>query len=79
MLKTLTEDNTMTTGIKRKTQLNMFYDAQRHNAIKYQTFLDMVSDPVDPLTKRDLRANIKRNPTTWKCFEHWLDGDKLAG
>ena len=61
----------------RTTQMQMFYAAQRNSAIKYQTFMDMVFDPVDPLTKRDLRANIKRNPTTWKCFEHWLHGDNL--
>jgi len=60
-----------------KTQLQMFYDAQRQNARKYKAFLAMAFDPTDPLTKRDLVANIKRNPTTWKCFEHWLEGDNL--
>jgi len=39
--------------------------------------LTMAFDPVEPLTKRELIANIQRNPATWKCFENWLDGDKL--
>jgi hypothetical protein len=38
----------------------------------------MAFDPIEPLTKRELVANIKRNPSTWKCFENWLEGDKLA-
>ena len=54
-----------------KTQLHMFYDA-------YHAFLAMAFDPIEPLTKRELVENIKRNPSTWKCFESWLEGDKLA-
>ena len=60
-----------------KTQLQMFYDSQQSNARKYHAFLMMALDPIEPLTKRDLVANIQRNPSTWKCFEGWLEGDKL--
>ena len=61
-----------------KTQLQMFYHAQQSNAQKYHTFLEMAFDPIAPLTKRELAKNIQRNPSTWKCFENWLDSDKLA-
>ena len=60
-----------------KTQLHMFYDASHHNARKYKAFLAMAFDPDEPLTKRELVENIKRNPSTWKCFESWLESDKL--
>jgi hypothetical protein len=55
----------------------MFYDASHHNARKYKAFLAMAFDPIEPLTKRELVENIKRNPATWKCFESWLESDKL--
>ena len=45
-----------------KTQLQMFYDASHHNARKYKAFLAMAFDPIEPLTKRELVENIKRNP-----------------
>ena len=60
-----------------KTQLQMFDDAQQSNARKYHAFLAMAFDPIEPLTKRELVENIKRNPSTWKCFEGWLEGNKL--
>ena len=59
-------------------QMQLFYDTQQQQAGKYRAFLAMAFDPVEPLTKRELIANIQRNPATWKCFESWLDGDKLA-
>ena len=61
-----------------KKQMQLFCDTQKHSAAKYHAFLAMAFDPVEPLTKRELVANIKRNPSTWKCFENWLEGDKLA-
>ena len=61
-----------------KTQMQLFYDTQKQNAAKYHAFLVMAFDPIEPLTKRELVENIKRNPSTWKCFENWLEGDKLA-
>ena len=56
----------------------MFYEAQRSTSRKYETFLEMAFDPIFPLTKRELIANIQRNPSNWGCFESWLEGDKLA-
>tara|TARA_B110000091_G_scaffold115112_1_gene124278 strand:+ start:1306 stop:1497 length:192 start_codon:yes stop_codon:yes gene_type:complete len=61
-----------------KKQMQLFCDTKKHSAGKYHAFLVMAFDPIEPLTKRELVANIKRNPSTWKCFENWLEGDKLA-
>jgi hypothetical protein len=61
-----------------KKQMQLFCDTQKHSAGKYHAFLVMAFDPIEPLTKRELVENIKRNPSTWKCFESWLEGDKLA-
>ena len=61
-----------------KKQMQLFCDTQKHSAGKYHAFLVMAFDPIEPLTKRELVENIKRNPSTWKCLESWLEGDKLA-
>jgi len=60
-----------------KTSMQFWLSAQKANAEKYHTFLEMVNDPINPITKRDLLKNIERNPKLWECFSGWLKDGKL--
>jgi len=56
-----------------KTQEQMYRQAQRTGAAINLTFMEMVSDPVSPLTKAELEQLIEKRPALWGRFSSWLD------
>jgi len=57
------------------TQTQMFYHAHKQSAGCDEVFLEMLKGP-NPITKAELKRNIKKRPALWKRYERWLD--KLA-
>jgi hypothetical protein len=55
-----------------KTQLQMCRDAERRLFERNQAFLDMVSDPVNPLTNSDLKRLIERNPERYGRYSGFI-------
>lgn len=55
-----------------KTQLQMCRDAERRLFERNQAFLDMVSDPVNPLTNSDLKRLIERNPERYGMYSGFI-------
>lgn len=54
-------------------QREMYYQAERRSAERDLTFLELVQHPTNPLTKRDLVANIERRPELWGRYTGWVD------
>ena len=55
-----------------KTQLRMCRDAERRLFERNQAFLDMINDPVNPLTNSDLKRLIERNPERYGTYSGFL-------
>jgi hypothetical protein len=55
-----------------KTQLQMYREAERKLADANEAFMDMVNDPVNPLTKHDLERLIARRPEKYARFSGFL-------
>lgn len=53
-----------------KSQLQLFYEAQRRIADGNEQFLDLVREG---LTKAELQRNIERRPELWERFSNWLE------
>lgn len=56
----------------RRSQLQMFYDEQRKIGEVNRHFMEMITDPDNPLTNKDLAALIERFPQWWGRFEGYL-------
>jgi hypothetical protein len=56
-----------------KTQLQMFYDAQRRAFDLNCAFIDMVQDKHNPLTRAELEKLIAKRPLVYGRFSNWLD------
>lgn len=54
---------------KRPSQSQMCYDAGDRVARMNETFLDLVKSG---MTRGELQACIKKRPSLWSRFEHWL-------
>ena len=54
------------------TQEELYWKAHRNIASGNIHFLEMIKHPTNPLTKRDLKALISKNPSTWKKFAGFL-------
>src|SRR5690606_27957442 len=55
------------------TQKQMFYAAQRANAERDKTFMDLVNCRENPMTREDLARNIERRPALWARYAGFLD------
>lgn len=55
------------------TQLEMWRDAERHAARLNEAFLELVSNPTNPMTRDDLARLIARRPHTYGRFSGFLD------
>lgn len=53
-----------------KTQIQIYLEAQRKIADTNNTFLQFVEEG---MTRNELENLIKRRPSLWGRFEHWLD------
>lgn len=55
---------------RQRTQLQMFYAANRQVAETNNAFLELVKEG---MTREELARNIERRPALWQRFENWLD------
>ncbi len=55
-----------------KTQMQMYQEAERKLAEANEAFMDMVNDPVNPLTNDDLERLIARWPERYGRFSGFL-------
>ena len=55
-----------------KTQMQLYKEAERKLAEANQAFMDMVNDPVNPLTNDDLERLITRWPERYGRFSGFL-------
>jgi len=55
---------------KQKSQMQMFWEADRHVADANEAFFWLVEHG---LTREDLARNIERRPLLWERFSNWLD------
>jgi len=55
-----------------KTQLQMYREAERKLADANEAFMDMVKDPVNPMTNDDLERLIARWPERYGRFSGFL-------
>lgn len=56
-----------------KTQMQMYQEAEQKIFRQNQAFMDMVNDPVNPLTKHDLERLIARRPEKYARFSGFLE------
>lgn len=55
-----------------KTQLRMCRDAERRLFERNRAFLDMINDPVNPLTNSDLKRLIERWPERYGMYSGFI-------
>lgn len=55
-----------------KSQVELFYQEARRIGEKHRFFMDMIKDPVNPLTNDDLSKMIKRWPERYSCYSGFL-------
>lgn len=53
-------------------QLQLYWLAHRRIAEENNHFLEMISDPENPLTSHDLELLIERYPSRWGRFEKFI-------
>ena len=56
-----------------KTQLQHYYSERKKIADRDRAFLEMVSDPINPMTRDDLIQLVKRHPDRYKRYEGYID------
>lgn len=56
----------------KPTQVQMFYQAQEQIAQADQHFMDMIKDPVNPLTNADLAALVEKYPQRWSRYSGYI-------
>lgn len=55
-----------------KTQLQMYRDAEQKLFDANRVFMEMVNDPVNPMTNQDLERLIARFPARWERFSGFV-------
>ena len=55
-----------------KTQLQMYWAAEQKLFDANRAFMEMVNDPVNPLTNQDLERLIDRFPERWERFSGFV-------
>ena len=55
-----------------KTQYQMFYEAQSKIADADHHFMDLIKDPVNPLTNKDLIQLVARFPQRWERYAGYI-------
>lgn len=55
-----------------KTQYQMFQESQERLFERNRHFLEMVADPINPLTNQDLIRLIEHAPERWSQFSGWI-------
>ena len=55
-----------------KTQLQMYQEAEQWIFDRNRAFMEMVNDPVNPLTNQDLERLIARWPERYEMYSGWL-------
>ena len=55
-----------------KTQYQMYREAEQRLFDRNNAFLEMVNDPVNPLTNQDLERLIARWPERYERYSGWL-------
>jgi len=55
-----------------KTQYKMYQEAEQRIFDRNNAFLEMVNDPVNPLTNQDLERLIARFPVRWARFSGFV-------
>ena len=55
-----------------KTQYQMYREAEQGIFDRNNAFLEMVNDPVNPLTNQDLERLIARWPERYERYSGWL-------
>jgi hypothetical protein len=56
------------TKAKQKSQYQLFWEAHNKTAELNNAFMDLVNDPVNPLTNEDLESLIKKRPHVYGRF-----------
>ena len=59
-----------------RTQTQMFYEAQRKAGELNELFMEMINDPVAPMTNDELKALIAKRPEVYGKFSGFVG--KLA-
>ena len=57
----------------RRTQKQLFYEAQKKIAEANRHVMEMIKDPYNPLTKKDLHLLADRFPERWNKYRTLLD------
>ena len=55
-----------------KTQLQMYREAEQKLFDANRAFMEMVNDPVNPMTNQDLERLIARFPARWERFSGFV-------
>jgi len=55
-----------------KTQLQMYREAKQKLFDANRAFMEMVNDPVNPMTNQDLERLIARFPARWERFSGFV-------
>ena len=63
--------------MSQKSQLQLYHESQRKIFDQNEVFMSMVTNKTHPLTKKELRQLIMKEPGRWSRFANWLVGDAL--
>ena len=55
-----------------KSQKQLFWDAHRRIADRDIAFMDLISDPHNPMTNQDLKALIEKRPEVYSRYSNFL-------
>ena len=55
-----------------KSQIQMFYESARKQGQLNELFMEMINDPVAPMTNDELKALIAKRPEFYSCFAGFI-------
>lgn len=56
-----------------KKQCHMFYEEKMKIAERDKLFMELVNDPYNPMTKKDLKTLIRKRPNVYGKYVKFLD------
>ena len=63
--------------MNQKSQLQLYHESQQKIFDQNEVFMAMVINESHPLTKKELRMLISKEPGRWSRFSNWLESDAL--
>lgn len=64
--------------MNQKSPLQLYHESQRRIFDQNEVFMAMVTNESHPLTKKELRILISKEPGRWSRYANWLESNALS-